>query len=93
MREALVPFRKDGRLPDLPFGSDLKPEEIALIGRLKGLQKASMSWGGRLKLARALLRPAPADDEAVAFALRHMKLDGPDAPRLQRRLVRAAHAL
>ena len=57
VREALVPFRKDGRLPDLPFGSDLKPEEIALIGRLKGLQKASMSWGGRLKLARALLRP------------------------------------
>ena len=33
------------------------------------------------------------DDEAVAFALRHMQLDGPDAPRLQRRLVRAAHAL
>lgn len=93
VREALAPFRGDGRLPDLPFGSDLKPEEIALIGRLKGLQKASKSWGGRLKLARALLRPAPDDDEAVAFALRHMQLDGPDAPRLQRRLVRAAHAL
>lgn len=93
VRAALAPFRDDGRLPDLPFGSDLKPEEIALIGRLKGLQKASKSWGGRLQLARALLRPAPSEDEKVAFALRHMKLDGSDAPRLQRRLVRAAHAL
>ncbi|WP_043764723.1 acetyl-CoA hydrolase/transferase C-terminal domain-containing protein [Algiphilus aromaticivorans] len=93
VREALAPFRKDGRLPDLPFGSDLRPEEIALIGRLKGLQKARKSWSGRLRLVRALLRPAPSDDERVAFALRHMELDGPDAPRLQRRLVRAAHAL
>lgn len=93
IRKALAPFRSGGQLPDLPFGSDIKLEEIALIGRLKGLQKASKSWSGRLKLVRALLRPAPADDEQVAFALRHMQLDGPDAPRLQRRLVRAAHAL
>ena len=93
IREALRPARAAGHLPDLPFGSDLRDDEIALAGRLKGLQKAAGSWGGRLRLLRALLRPAPADDARVAFALQHLGLDGDDAPGRLRRLVRAAYAL
>lgn len=80
-------------LPRLPFGCDLKDEELNLIGKLRGLKDATGSWSGRLHLAGALLKPAPKERADVAFALRHMQLDGADAPAMQVRLVRAAHAL
>jgi acyl-CoA hydrolase len=87
---ALQPFMADNRLPKLPFGCDLTDQELALAGKLQQLKAATGSWSGRMRLVRALLRPAPEEREDVAFALRHLELDEASAPRLLRRLVRAA---
>lgn len=93
LAETLRPYQAAGELPALPFGSDLRDEEIALAGRLRQLQTAAGNWPGRWRLLRALLRPAPAAREDVAWALRHLQLDGDDAQPWLRRLVRAAHSL
>jgi len=91
--KALQPLHAAGHLPRLPFGCDLNADELALAGRLKRLQAATGSWAGRWRLARALARPATADDPEVAKALRHMGLDAADAPKRLQRLIRAAYAL
>ncbi len=92
---ALTPARSSGALPDLPFGSDLTEREWALAGRLKRLQAASEHTAGRLRLARALSQPAPADDPPVRAALEHLALAAPTSAkeRLLARLVRAAYRL
>ena len=95
LTEAVAPFRASGVLPDLPFGCDLTADELALAGRLQKLKAAAGSGGGRLKVLRALLAPAPADRPDVRAALRHLKLDAPvsGGERRLARLVRAAFAL
>jgi acyl-CoA hydrolase len=93
--DALAPFRKAGRLPDLPFGSDLSGEELALAARLRKLRQASAAWKGRASLLAALLRPAPRSDAAAAAALAHLQLASPQTPGQAwlARLVRAAFRL
>lgn len=95
LQTALAPFMQAGALPWLPFGSDLTEPEIRLAGQLKRLKAATGSWRGRWQLLGALLRPAPAAREDVAFALDHLQLQAPANGRQRRmaRLVRAAHAL
>ncbi len=92
---ALAPHQQSGRLPALPFGCDLNEAELALAGRLKKLQGASLSWGGKLQLLRALAAPAPASQPEVAAALLHLRLARPQGGRekLLARLVRAAYRL
>jgi hypothetical protein len=82
-------------LPKLPFDCDLTDQELALIGRLRGLKAASETWGGRLKLIKALAAAASAQRDDVRFALSHLELDAPKngAERRMARLVRAAHSL
>ena len=91
----LGPHQQSGRLPALPFGCDLNQAELALAGRLKKLQGAGQSWGGRLELLRALAAPAPAAQPEVAAALQHLQLAQPAGGRekLLARLVRAAYKL
>ena len=92
---AVQGFIDSGALPRLPFGSDLKDREIELIAALGGLKTAGASWGGRLRLLGALLAPAAAEHEAVAFALAHLELTKPAnlRERFTVRLVRAAYAM
>lgn len=82
-------------LPSLPFGSDLRDEEIALAKTLKKLAAAKDGARTSLALAKALAAPPPASDPEIAFALRHLRLDAPVGAKeeLFARLVRAAHAL
>ena len=91
----LAPHQQAGRLPALPFGCDLNEAELTLAGRLKKLQGAGQSWGGRLKLLRALAAPAAASQAEVAAALQHLQLGRPAGGRemLLARLVRAAYRL
>lgn len=95
LERALRPYRAEGKLPDLPFGSDLTPAEWALAGRLKRLAAASGDMRGRVELVRAMAAPAPSDEPQVAAALSHLQLDRPRTPRehLLARLVRAAYRL
>jgi acyl-CoA hydrolase len=92
---ALKTFLQSGMLPVLPFGHDFTDAELAIVKRLRGLQAAAASWGGRLKLLHALAAPARADREDVRFALQHLRLDRPatSAERRLARLVRAAYSL
>lgn len=92
---ALAPHQKAGRLPALPFGCDLSAADLALAGRLRQLQSASASWGGRWKLLRALAAPAPASQPQVKAALEHLRLAQPHDGKERRlaRLVRAAYRL
>jgi len=93
--KALAPHQQSGRLPSLPFGCDLNTAELALAGRLKKLQKAAQSWGGRLDLLRALAAPAALAQPEVAAALQHLQLAKPSNGRekLLARMVRAAYRL
>ena len=92
---ALAPHQQCGRLPPLPFGCDLNADELALAGRLRKLQSAAQSWGGRLQLLHALAAPAPAARAEVAAALRHLRLAQPSGSReaMLARMVRAAYRL
>ncbi len=92
---ALGQYQRSGLLPRMPFGSDLTASELALAARLGRLKTAAASWGGRLKLVRALVAPAAADRADVAAALSHLELAVPKdaAERRSARLVRAAFRL
>lgn len=89
----LAPHQQRGRLPALPFGSDLDDAELALAGRLRKLQ--APGWNHKLRVLRALLAPAAAGAPEVAAALHHLQLDAPQGARQQwlARLVRAAYRL
>jgi acyl-CoA hydrolase len=91
----LKTYLHSGMLPVLPFGHDFTDAELAIVKRLRGLQAAAASWGGRLKLLHALAVPARADREDVRFALQHLRLDRPATPAERRLawLVRAAYSL
>ena len=95
IERALAPARAAGSLPDLPFGSDLTAAEWALAGRLKRLASATDTAHGKLALARAMAKPASADQPQVRDALAHLALSTPRGAREQllARLVRAAFRL
>jgi hypothetical protein len=95
IEKALAPFRAQEVLPDLPFGSDLTPEEWALSARLKKLASASSDAVGKLRVMRAMSAPADVDDPAVHAALAHLELltPGNNKERLLARLVRASFRL
>ena len=91
LREALLPFRQKGLLPDFPFGSDFTEVEQRLLPALTWLKNSGSTWRGRLRLLRAVLRPGAAgagENEALA----RMELSAPVrwSDRLQRRLLQAA---
>jgi acyl-CoA hydrolase len=92
---ALGQYQLSGLLPRMPFGNDLNGSELALAGQLGKLKAAAASWGGRLRLVKALLLPASAEAPAVAAALRHLELATPKTAAEWRsaRLVRAAFRL
>ena len=95
IQRALGPARAPGSLPDLPFGSDLTAAEWALAGRLKRVASAAETTQGKLALAQAMAKPAPADQPEVRDALAHLELANPHGAREQllARLVRAAFRL
>ena len=50
-----------GLFEDLPFGSDITPEEVVLAKALRGLQSATHSWPGKIStMLRALFADASA---------------------------------
>jgi hypothetical protein len=83
--------RRHGAFPELPFGSDLTAEEIALTRALKGLQSGLATWRGRLAILRRLMARNP-DDATLAPLLARMNLAQPAGlrERIHRRLVAAA---
>ena len=76
---------------DLPFGSDITPEEVVLAKALRGLQAATHSWPGKVS---ATLRALFADATAPRLQpyLARMALTAPQSfgERLQRGLVAVA---
>jgi acyl-CoA hydrolase len=87
----LAGVRARGAFPELPFGSDLTAEEIALARALRQLKSGLQSTPGRLALARRALRVDPGAD-AFAGCLERMGLARPRGwrQRLERRLIAAA---
>jgi acyl-CoA hydrolase len=88
---ALAPHRAAGRFGDLPFGTDLSPEEVRLGGALRRLKARSETLAGKAGIGAALLRPLPRDAETRALLAR-MGLAEPRnfRERIYRRLVAAA---
>ncbi len=91
LERALAPHRAAGLFGELPYGSDLTPEEIALGRALRRLQARARTWSGRLAIAARLLRPLPRDADRVAL-LERMNLAAPRGAgeRWLRRLVAAS---
>lgn len=91
LERALAPHRAAGFFGELPYGSDLTPEEIALAQALRRLKARAEHWPGRLGIAASLLRPLPRGPQ-VAPLFERMGLSSPRSlrERLLRRLVGAA---
>jgi acyl-CoA hydrolase len=91
LERALAPHRAAGFFGELPYGSDLTPEEIALARALRRLKARAEHWPGRLAIAGKLLRPLPRD-AALRPLFERMGLAAPRSlrERLLRRLVVAA---
>ena len=91
--QRFAPWRSRGLFDDLPFGSDITPEEVVLAKALRGLQAATHSWTGK---ASATLRALLADSAAPRLRpyLARMGLAEPRSfgERLQRGLVASAVA-
>jgi hypothetical protein len=93
LRERFAPWRARDLFQDLPFGSDLTPEEVVLAKALRGLQAATYSLPGKVSTAlRALLADATAP--RLQPYLARMALTAPRSfgERLQRGLVAVAVA-
>jgi acyl-CoA hydrolase len=88
LEQRFTPWRTRGLFEDLPFGSDITPEEVVLAKALRGLQTATHSWSGK---AGAALRALLADTSAPQLRpyLARMGLAQPRSfgERLQRGLV------
>ena len=87
----LAPSRAAGLLPEFPFGSDFDERELALVGALKRLARATATRRGKLAtFARALVAGAP--DARERTLLERLDLATPRGPseRLQARLVLTA---
>ena len=91
LQARLAGVRARGAFPELPFGSDLTADEIALAQALRGLRTALQSSTGRLALARKALGVDP-EAPALAGCLGRMGLAQPRGwrQRLERRLIAAA---
>ena len=91
LREALLPFRQKGVLPEFPFGSDFTEVEQRLLPALGWLKNNGSTWRGRLRLLRATLRPgARTAGEAEALARMGLGAPGRWSDRFQQRLLKAA---
>jgi len=93
MERALAPHRAQGLFGELPFGSDLSSEELALGRALRRMKARAESWSGRLALLARFLRPMPRDPAQVPMLAR-MGLAAPRGlrERFWRRLVATALA-
>jgi acyl-CoA hydrolase len=91
LRGRFEAVRAQGAFPELPFGSDLTAEEIALTRALRRLGSALATWRGRLELLRRAIA-ADADDAELAPFLARLDLARPTRlrERIERRLVAAA---
>jgi hypothetical protein len=91
LRERFAPWRARDLFEDLPFGSDITPEEVVLAKALRGLQAATHSLPGKVS---ATLRALFADATAPRLQpyLARMALTTPQSfgERLQRGLVAVA---
>jgi acyl-CoA hydrolase len=91
LEQRFAPWRLRGLFPDLPFGSDITPDEVALAKALRALQAATHSWPGKLSAGlRALLANSTAP--RLRPYLTRMGLAQPRSlgERLQRGLVASA---
>ena len=88
LQERFAPWRARELFEDLPFGSDITPEEVVLAKALRGLQAATHSWPGKVS---ATLQALFADATAPQLQpyLARMALTSPRSfsERLQRGLV------
>ncbi len=93
LQERFAPWRARKLFEDLPFGSDITPEEVVLAKALRGLKAATESWPGKVS---ATLRALLADGSAARLQpyLARMALTAPTSfgERLQRGLVAIAVA-
>jgi acyl-CoA hydrolase len=91
LERALAPHRATGFFGELPYGSDLTPEELRLGRALRRLEARAGSWAGKLAIATRMLRPLPRDAASGALFER-MGLAVPRGwrERLLRRAVAAA---
>ncbi|HKU14007.1 MAG TPA: acetyl-CoA hydrolase/transferase C-terminal domain-containing protein, partial [Steroidobacteraceae bacterium] len=91
LEERFAPWRLRGLFDDLPFGSDITPEEVALAKALRGLQAETRSWPGKVS---ATVRALLADTAAPRLRpyLSRMGLETPRSfgERVQRGLVASA---
>jgi hypothetical protein len=90
LRRRFEPVRAHGAFPELPFGSDLTPEEIALTRALRRLKSGLATWPGRLAILRRAIAADPGD-AALAPFLARLGLARPAGlrGRVERRLVAA----
>ena len=89
LRDALLPFRRNGLLPDYPLGCDFSEEEQRLVRALTWLKSATAKKGGKIAtVVRALLRGRTGDQAAM----QRMGLGTPTGlgERLEARLVALA---
>ncbi len=93
IERALAPHRAAGFFAELPYGTDLTPEELRLGRALRQLKARSEYWRGRLSIAAKILRPLPRDPK-LAPLFERMGLAAPRSlrERLLRRIVAAALA-
>ncbi len=91
LRARLGPMRAKGAFPELPFGSELTSEEIALTPALRRLGSGLATWRGRLAILRRAIA-ADVEDAALAPLLARLNLARPVGlrERVERRLVAAA---
>ena len=91
LQERFAPWRARDLFQDLPFGSDITPEEVVLAKALRGLQAATHSLPGKVS---ATLRALFADATAPRLQpyMARMALTAPQSfgERLQRGLVAVA---
>ena len=93
LHQRFAPWRTRGLFEDLPFGSDITPEEVVLSKALRGLQAASHSWSGKIGAAlRALVANATAPQLRPYLARMGLAEPRTFGERLQRGLVANAVA-
>jgi acyl-CoA hydrolase len=91
--QRFAPWRTRGLFDDLPFGSDITPEEVVLSKALRGLQAATDSWSGKVgATVRALLANTTAPQLRPYLARMGLTEPRSFGERLQRGLVANAVA-
>jgi hypothetical protein len=75
LKDALAPFRKDGTLPEYPFGTDLTEVEVGLARALRYL-KRTLSGDLQIPGVEDLLKTIQIPDSASPY-LERMGLEDP----------------